>query len=212
MATLAFALICNGIANRWIDFTGGTSGLAVNPLTYSGEPVGRRGIYYIVLIAAGAILLLHDFIIRSHIGRALQAIRDDETAASALGAQVTRYKLRIFVLAASIAALAGVAFSIVSLRVDPSLGEFSILVTMLTIAVVGGLGTRFGPIIGSIIVILLPQLLTGFGQLETLIYGAFILVFLLFLPHGLAGLADSAIMRRFYRKPTGDGPRNEGCG
>jgi branched-chain amino acid transport system permease protein len=207
MATLAFGLIFYGVAIRWIDFTGGSSGLAVPPLRFGATPLGRYGIYYVVLFVAGMVLLLHDFIIRSHIGRALQALRDDETAASAIGVHVTRYKLRMFVLAAVIASLAGVCFSIVSLRVDPSMSEFRILVSILTIAVVGGLGTRFGPIVGAIFVIVLPQMLVQFGELETLAYGAFILVFLIFLPHGLAGLIETGAWRRFQRKPAASGPQ-----
>lgn len=204
MATLAFGLVFYGVAIRWIDFTGGSTGIAVPPLVLGDAPLGRVGIYYIVLVFVGLVLLLHDFIIRSHLGRALQAIRDDETAASALGVYVTGYKLRMFVLAAVLAAVAGVCFSIVSLRVDPSLSEFRILVSILTIAVVGGLGTRFGPIVGSIIVILMPQVLVSFGELETLVYGLFILVFLLFMPHGLSGLLESAPWRKFIRKGAND--------
>lgn len=192
MATLGFGLILNGVANRWIEFTGGTSGLSVPPLTWGGESIGRTGIYYIILGIAAAVLLLHDFIARSHVGRALQAVRDDETAAAALGVPVTRYKLRMFVLAAAIAGVAGCCFSVVSLRVDPSLGEFHILVFILTISVVGGLGTRFGPLIGASIVTILPQLLLQFGEAETLIYGLFIVLFLLFVPHGLAGMLENA--------------------
>jgi branched-chain amino acid transport system permease protein len=205
MATLAFMLIENGVANRWIDFTGGQSGMAVEPLAIGGDPIGRVGIYFIVLALAAVVLLLHDFLIRSHIGRALQAIRDDETAASALGVYVTKYKLRVLVISSVIAAIAGVCFAITSLRVDPSLSEFNVLVSMLTVVVVGGLGTRFGPIIGSAIVVILPQLLTEFGELETVIYGGFILVFLLFLPHGLSGLVerrDWLGMLRKTVKPT----------
>lgn len=200
MATLAFGLIFYGVAIRWIEFTGGSSGLAVPPLQVGAAPLTRMELYYTVLGFAGVVLLLHDFIIRSHIGRALQAIRDDETAASALGVHVTKYKLRIFVLAAVLAATAGCCFSIVSLRVDPSMSEFRVLVAILTVAVVGGLGTRFGPIIGAIFVIVLPQMLVQFGELETLVYGAFILIFLLFLPHGLAGLLESAPWRKFSGK------------
>jgi branched-chain amino acid transport system permease protein len=205
MATLAFGLILTSIANRWIEFTGGTSGLPVRQLAIGGEMLTRVQVYFVVLVVAGAVLLLHDFIVRSHVGRALQAIRDDETAASALGVHVTRYKLRMFVLAAVIAGLAGICFSLVSLRVDPSLGEFRVLVTLLTIAVVGGLGTRFGPLLGSIIIILLPQILTKVGDLETLIYGGFVLIFLIFLPNGIAGLIERASWRRLFAKPAAAG-------
>lgn len=190
MATLAFMLIQNGIANRWIGFTGGQSGIAIEPLQWDGESIGRTGLYFIVLGLAGAVLLLHDFLVRSHVGRALQAIRDDETAAAALGVHVVKYKLRILALSAMIAGVAGVCFTLTSLRVDPSLSEFHVLVSILTIVVVGGLGTRFGPILGSVVVVLLPQLLTRFGELETIVYGVFILAFLLFLPHGLSSLVE----------------------
>ena len=196
MATLAFGLIFYGVAIRWIDFTGGSSGVAVPPLRWGGEPIGRLGLYYLILGFAAALLLLHDFIVRSHLGRALQAIRDDETAASALGVDVTRYKLRMLVLAAVLASVAGICFALLSLRVDPSMSDFRVLVTILTVAVVGGLGTRFGPIIGSIFVIVLPQILVSFGELETLLYGAFILLFLIFLPNGLSGLLERGAWRR----------------
>jgi branched-chain amino acid transport system permease protein len=201
MATLAFMLIQNGVANRWIEFTGGQSGIAVPALEWDGEQIGRTGIYYVVLALAAVALLLHDFLIRSHLGRAMQAIRDDETAAQALGVPVTRYKLRVLVISAVMAAIAGVCFGITSLRVDPSLSEFHVLVSMLTIVVVGGLGTRFGPILGSVIVVILPQVLTRFGELETVVYGVFILLFLLFLPHGLSGLLEK---RNWFawRKPA----------
>lgn len=190
MATLAFMLVQNGVANRWIEFTGGQSGVAVPPLQWDGEQIGRTGIYFVVLAMAAVVLFLHDFLVRSHLGRAMQAIRDDETAAQALGVRVTRYKLSILVLSGVMAAIAGVCFGITSLRVDPSLSEFHVLVSMLTVVVVGGLGTRFGPILGSIIVVILPQVLTRFGELETVVYGLFILLFLLFLPHGLSGVLE----------------------
>jgi branched-chain amino acid transport system permease protein len=195
MATLAFALIFFGVTTRWIDFTGGSTGLAAPPLKFAGASLGRIAAYYLVLVFAGVALLLHDFVARGAVGRALQAIRDDETGAAALGVDVTRYKLRIFVLAAVFAGTAGIAFSVVSQRVDPSMSEFHVLVTILTIAVVGGLGSRFGAILGATVVIILPQTLVQFGELETLIYGVFIVVFLVFLPHGLAGLFNREIWR-----------------
>lgn len=208
MATLAFGLIFFGVAMRWIDFTGGSAGIAVPPLKFGGEAIARLPFYYTILACAGVVLLLHDFIIRSHIGRALQAIRDDETAAAALGVDVIRYKLRIFVFAAILACISGICFSLLTLRVDPSMSEFRVIVAILTMAVVGGLGTRFGPIIGSIFVIVVPQLLVQFGELETLVYGLCILSFLIFLPNGISGLLENfdwpQLFGRSAAKQTGD--------
>ena len=98
MATLAFGLIFYGVAIRWIDFTGGSSGLAVPPLRFGAVPLSSHGQYYVVLAAAALVLLLQDFIVRSHLGRALQAIRDDEVAAAAIGIDIARSKLGMFVL------------------------------------------------------------------------------------------------------------------
>jgi branched-chain amino acid transport system permease protein len=187
MATLCFGLVFSGIASRWIEFTGGTAGMPVAGATFMGDTITRVQLYYVIVVVTALVMLLQTFIVRSHLGRALSSIKGDETAAASLGVNVTAYKLRIFVVAAVLAAVAGVAFALLSRQVNPSFGEFPILVSILTISVVGGLGTRFGPLLGSIVVVLAPQFLASFGELETLIYGVCLLVFLLFLPQGLAG-------------------------
>ena len=200
MATLCFGLVFAGIASRWIEFTGGTAGMQIAALSFDGQAITRVQLYYIIVAVTALVLLLQNFIIRSHLGRALSAIKGDETAAASLGVNVTAYKLRIFVLAAMLAGLAGMGFGLLSRQVNPSFGEFPILVSMLTISVVGGLGTRFGPLLGSIVVVLAPQLLASFGEMETLIYGACLLIFLLFLPRGLAGALEQ-LGNKFQRAP-----------
>lgn len=199
MATLCFGLVFAGIASRWIEFTGGTAGMMLPSLTFGEHVVTRVELYYAILAATALVLLLQSFIAGSHLGRALASIKGDETAAASLGVNVTAYKLRIFVVGAVLAGLAGVGFALLSRQVNPSFGEFPILVMMLTVAVVGGLGTRYGPLLGSIVVVLAPQWLASFGELETLIYGVCLLLFLLFLPHGLAG-SLAKLASRFRRR------------
>ncbi|WP_144107761.1 branched-chain amino acid ABC transporter permease [Paraburkholderia sp. BCC1886] len=199
MATLCFGIVIAGVANRWIDVTGGTAGLLIPALSIGDKTVDRLTLYYVIVVVTGLVLILQNFIVSSHLGRSLQAIRDDERAAAALGVNVSAQKLRVFVLSAVLAGLAGVGFSVVSQQVSPSMGEFPILVSMLTIAVVGGLGTRYGPVLGSIVVVAAPQLLTRFGELQTLVYGLCLLLFLIFLPNGLSGLLGS--QRRLPRFP-----------
>lgn len=205
MATLCFGIVIAGVANRWIEVTGGTAGLLIPALTIGGTPVDRLTLYYVIVIVTALVLLLQNFIVSSHLGRSLQAIRDDEKAAAALGVNVSVQKLRVFVLSAVLAGLAGIGFSVVSQQVSPSMGEFPVLVSMLTIAVVGGLGTRYGPVLGSIVVVAAPQLLTRFGELQTLVYGLCLLLFLIFLPNGLSGLLGSQnrLPRgRLFRRPS----------
>ncbi len=210
MATLCFGLVFSGVASRWIEFTGGSSGMAVPAMSFGEHVASRTALYYVLLAATFLVLALQNFIIGTHLGRALSAMKGDETAAASLGVNVTAYKLRVFVLAAVIAGLAGVSFALLNRQVNPSFGEFPILVTMLTIVVVGGLGTRYGPLLGAIVVTIAPQGLASFGDYETLIYGACLLLFLIFVPHGLAGslqsLVNRARIRRARLQDPGPGP------
>tara|TARA_A100001391_G_scaffold145276_1_gene102900 strand:- start:29377 stop:30378 length:1002 start_codon:yes stop_codon:yes gene_type:complete len=202
MATLAFSLMVVGLANRWVDFTGGTSGIQVPALVIGEDTLNRHQLYIALVIVAGLAFLIHNFIISGHLGRSMQAVRDDETAAASLGVNVTATKLRVFVLAAVFASIAGIGYALVNRQVNPSFGDFHVIVTLLTISVVGGLGTRFGPLIGSIIVVLAPQILAQFGQLETLIYGLCLIIFLVFVPHGIAGVIEKAVGRWFAKRPV----------
>jgi len=204
MATLAFGLILEGVALRWADVTGGSAGIRVPQLEIFGLGIGRIGLYYILLGFAALAFLVQAFIISTHIGRALQGIRDDESAAEALGINATAYKVKIFALGAIFAGLAGISYALVSRHVDPSYSAMSINVNILTIAVVGGLGTRIGPFLGAAFVVLMPQFLTQFGHYEVLFHGVFLLLFLLFLPKGLAGLIESSGFLQRARKQAGE--------
>lgn len=207
MATLCFGLVVSGVANRWIDVTGGTGGLLIPSITIGEKTMDRLTLYYVIVAATALVLALQNFIVSGHLGRSLQAIRDDDKAAAALGVNVAVQKLRVFVLSAVLAGLAGVGFAVVSRQVSPSMGEFPILVSMLTIAVIGGLGTRYGPILGSIVVVMAPQFLTRFGALETLVYGLCLLLFLIFMPHGLSGVFRSLTAKQGARFARRSPPR-----
>jgi len=200
MGTLAFSLVFLGLANRWVDFTGGTAGVQVPSIMLGGIPMTRTQLYYGLVVFAALAFFIHNFIISGHLGRAMQAIRDDETAAASLGVNVTVTKMRVFVLAAVFAAVAGIGFALVNRQVNPSFGDFTVIVTLLTISVVGGLGTRFGPLVGAAILVLAPQFLAQFGEFETLIYGLCLVLFLLFMPHGIAGIIERAIAQLGRKK------------
>lgn len=206
MATLCFGLVFAGIASRWIEFTGGTAGMMVPGLKFSGHIVSRTELYYAILLIMVLVLVLQNFIVSTHMGRALMSLRGDETAAQSLGVNVTAWKLRIFVLSSVLAGLAGIASAVVNRQVNPSFSEFPILVSILTIAVVGGLGTRYGALLGACVVVIAPQGLAAFGESETIIYGVCLLLFLMFMPHGLSGL----IPKLFKRAGRKSGPSANG--
>ncbi|WP_048710332.1 branched-chain amino acid ABC transporter permease [Microvirga massiliensis] len=190
MATLMFGLIIEGLALRWFDVTGGSAGVRVPPIAIGDWRLARTEIYYLVFGLTAIAYLIHSFLLSTFAGRAFQAIRGDETAARSLGVNVTAYKLRVFVLAAVFAGLAGATYALVSRQVDPSYSALTVNINLLTIAVVGGLRSRVGPVLGAAFVVLAPQFLTQFHEYETLLYGAGLLIFLIFVPKGLAGLIE----------------------
>lgn len=198
MATLMFGLIVEGLALRWHELTGGSAGVRVPQIAFGDWTLTRIEIYYFVFGLAVLAFLFHAFIVSTAGGRALQAVRGDETAARSLGVDVTKLKLRVFVLAAVLAGLAGIAFAIVGRQVDPSYSALTININLLTIAVVGGLRSRIGPVLGAAFVVLTPQFLTRFHEYEVLLYGLGLLIFLIFMPQGLAGLIE----RRRQRPAT----------
>ena len=190
MATLMFAMIVHDIALRWTEFTGGSSGLQVPSPVLFGTRLDRVDTYYFIFAITVIAFLVQIFIKSTHIGRALQAVKTDETASSSLGVNVVQYKVSAFLLSSVFASVAGILFAIVSRSVDPSYSNIGMVVNLLTLSVIGGLASRVGPFLGSAIIVLTPQLLTGFHQYETLVYGVGLLLFIMFLPKGIAGLFE----------------------
>ncbi len=193
MATLMFGLIVEGLALRWFELTNGSAGVRVPPIAFRSWALTRFDVYYFVFGLAVLAFLFHAFILATAGGRALQSIRGDETAARSLGVNVITFKLRVFILAAVFAGLGGVPLAIVSRQVDPSYSALTININLLTIAVVGGLRSRTGPVLGAAFVVLMPQFLTQFHEYEQLLYGVGLLAFLIFLPKGLAGLIERRV-------------------
>jgi branched-chain amino acid transport system permease protein len=123
-------------------------------------------------------------------GRALRALHDSETAAEVLGIETARYKLLVFVVSSIYAAVAGAALALLNGHVTPEIGSFLHSVEFVTMAVIGGLGSILGSIVGAAVLVILPQLLTVFHDYETLLLGLMIVLFMIFLREGIMpGLA-----------------------
>lgn len=144
----------------------------------------------------------------SRIGRALEAIRQDEAAASAMGIDTTAYKLAMFVLGAALAGLAGGLEAHISFTISPGSYSFGRVVDMLAFAVVGGIPNFLGPIVGAAFLTLLPEVLREVsrlfglpaGALRLFAFGLILLLVILFLPNGLISLWDKAQQWRKLRR------------
>jgi branched-chain amino acid transport system permease protein len=182
LATLAFAEVVRVIVYNWDSLTGGGDGL--NILTDLG---GIVRFYYIILALTVIGALVIRGCVRSRWGYFLNAIREDEDAAEALGVPATRMKLIVLAISAFFVALAGSFFASYQLYINPDLVyESQISVQMIVVTVVGGIGTFEGPVVGALLIVPLSEYFRGLSPVANpLIYGLFIVIFMLFLPEGI---------------------------
>src|SRR4029079_857332 len=135
--------------------------------------------------------------VRSRFGRALAAIASDETAASSLGINVSGYKLAAFVISAGYGSLAGSLLAHYVSFVSPEVIGLGMVTLLFTMLFVGGLGTTTGPILGAVLISILPSLLTRFQDYRQLVYGTALLLVVMFAPRGLHSLGHlHMILRR----------------
>jgi branched-chain amino acid transport system permease protein len=187
LATIAVGEVVRLIALNWTNLTGGAVGVVIRPSMFSGT--SKVPYYYIVLlIAAGTVMLCH-LIIRSKLGYYLMAIREDEETAESIGIDTTGYKLRALALSASLTAMAGAFYANYFLFVDTTtVLPLALSVEIVLIAIVGGLGKVPGPVLGAVLLKVSSEIFRNeFAQANLLIYGALLVIVILFMPDGLMG-------------------------
>jgi branched-chain amino acid transport system permease protein len=190
MATLAVGLIVYEITVEWQSVTQGYMGISNIPgLGIGGWEVKTDRQNLMVLVAILALSLWVAARLRdSRFGAALTAIAGSEEAARALGIDVARCKLAAFVIAAVYAAIAGSLFVHVVGFVSPEVYGLHMVVLGFTMLYVGGIGTIVGPVVGALIISLLPETFRGFKDYQDLAYGAALVLLLIYAPKGLASL------------------------
>ncbi|MEJ1978464.1 MAG: branched-chain amino acid ABC transporter permease [Acetobacteraceae bacterium] len=159
-----------------VDLFGGALGLSGIP-----ESAETWMIFGLLAAALAGLWLVG----RSGIGRAMEAMREDETAAAVMGVNLMRYKMGALLASAVLAGIAGCLNAHVSDFIGPGEYGFEPAVTILSYALLGGIGTPLAPVLGSFILTLLPELLRGFSDLRLVLNGIIIVVAVLFLPGGI---------------------------
>jgi branched-chain amino acid transport system permease protein len=199
VATLGLGLLIWMFFNNQSDLTGGPNGMQVPRLILFGWRAAGTSTWYWIsaaTLAFGAWLALN--LINSPTGRAFRAIHDSEIAARALGVDIVRYKLLAFVLSAVYAAVAGSYLSLFDGFVTPDSASFLRSIEFVVMAVLGGLGSVFGSIVGAALLVVLPQALTSFHEYEEIVLGLIMIMFMIFLP---AGIVPSSLAR-LHRRPA----------
>lgn len=189
MATLGFGIIIYIVFNETIAWTGGPSGLSGIPNLKLGPIVFDSDMANFYLIWAFTLLtmLLCLNLSNSRIGRALRAIHDSEVAARVMGINARLLKVQIFAVSAFISALAGSLYAHTITFIAPASFGFNFSVELVTMVIIGGLGSIYGSFLGAAILTLLPEFLRVFHDFDVIIYGLMLILMTMFMPGGLIG-------------------------
>ncbi|GHD56507.1 high-affinity branched-chain amino acid ABC transporter permease LivM [Jeongeupia chitinilytica] len=208
IVTLGFGEIIRLILVNWTDFSGGPNGIGSIPRpTFFGLPFSPDSdagptfasffhleyspehrvmfLYYLILVLA---LLTNLFVSRMRklpVGLAWEAVREDEVACKALGMNVTNVKLSAFAIGAMLGGFAGVFFAARQGFISPESFVFSESATILAIVVLGGMGSQLGVVIASVLLVLLPELGRDFSEYRMLMFGAAMILIMVWRPGGL---------------------------
>jgi branched-chain amino acid transport system permease protein len=193
MATLGLGIIIYIVFNETVELTGGPSGLSgipslsIGTFTFDSDV---KNYYLIWAITLGTILLTLN-LANSRVGRALRAVHDSEVAARVVGVNARLLKVQIFALSAVISSIAGSLYAHTMTFVSPASFGFNFSIELLTMVVIGGLGSIYGSFLGAALLTLLPEFLRAAHDYDIIIYGGLLMVMVMFMPGGLVrGIPD----------------------
>jgi branched-chain amino acid transport system ATP-binding protein len=201
MITIAFGFIVEHGAVEWRALTGGANGLMGIPApSLFGFVFKDREVAILAVVLAALVLFLFKRLSASAWGAAMRAVRDAETAAESVGINPVGVLTVAFALSAVATGLAGGLSMPLTSFVSPSAFPFFQSILFLLVVIVGGAGTTLGPLVGSIVIVLLPELLSDLAEYRLLFFGALLLLTLRLAPSGIVGAAA----RRFRKPPSAD--------
>lgn len=217
LATLSFGILVHILFTEGRELTGGPSGLSgipyfsVGPLVFDSD---IKFFYLVWLVVALVTAAVHN-LIGSRMGRALRAVRESEVAAEASGIDAAALKLKAFVMSALTAGLAGGLYAFYVTFISPSPFSFHTSVLFVLMAVIGGLGTLLGPLLGAVVVVALGEILRwavplvipgAGGEYQIIFFGIILMLIMVFRPAGLG-----SIRRRKAVSPAANAASTVGC-
>lgn len=193
VSTLAFGEITYQLLLNWRGLTNGSSGVIAIPSPAIGnfQIDTYERFYYLILLALIVIVILSKNLIHSRVGRALLSIRENETASAAMGVNTFKFKIMIFMCSAFFAGLAGALYAHEVHYISPDSFKAAESTSVLAMMVVGGIGHLPGSILGGVLLTVIPEMLRSFGDIRLVLYGAAIVLIVVFAPKGIGGLLDS---------------------
>jgi branched-chain amino acid transport system permease protein len=206
ITTIGFSEILRLVAMNWVSLTRGSLGLyGIPPLTplhfstnFSIQFVSEQNAYYVVLIFVFLTLILLNKLTHSEFGISLKSIREDELGSQSIGIDSSRYKLTVFMISAFLAGFAGSFYAHYVRLISPEMLALGETFSILTMVMVGGLGTLFGPVVGAILLTFLSEglrFLEDFVKIDIrfVIYGGLLMATILFMRNGIVGLFEGVM-------------------
>ena len=189
MATLAFGVVVSEVILQWSSLTGGDDGFSVPTAQIAGFAFDSDfKLYYLIIPVTLIMTVLAKNLVNGYIGRAFIALRESEIAAQTIGIDLARYKTIAFAISAFYTGVAGGLFAYLITYLSPDAFTIELSVDFIAMIVIGGMGSILGSIIGAVILTGMQQVLAGLLDLQILIFGISLIVFMIFMPKGISGM------------------------
>ncbi|WP_447757083.1 high-affinity branched-chain amino acid ABC transporter permease LivM [Pseudomonas moraviensis] len=219
IVTLGFGEIIRLVLNNWLSLTGGPNGMPAPLPTFFGLEFGKRAkdggvpfheffgltynpdvkyyfIYAVLFLVVLAVLYVKHRLVKMPVGRAWEALREDEIACRSMGLNHVLVKLSAFTIGASTAGLAGVFFATYQGFVNPTSFTFFESALILAIVVLGGMGSTIGVVIAAFVLTVAPELLRGFAEYRVLLFGILMVLMMIWRPRGLIRISRTGVKPR----------------
>jgi branched-chain amino acid transport system permease protein len=205
MVTLAFGVVVQKLVSEWTDVFAGPQGIySIKPLTYMGVPFSSlQWVWFGIGLCVVTHLLLRN-LLQGRFGRALQSLQADEIASASVGVDVYRAKTLAFVIAAVTCGVAGALVAQQNQYFNSDFISLDLSIFILLVVLFGGAGSLIGPLVGSILLVLIDALLARWPAVQHFVYGILLLFALYAMPQGLAGVVTSFFRRRSLLTMPGD--------
>ncbi len=188
MVTFGFGQVVMLIAQNWVGLTHGPNGITVPQPKIGDYPLFPEDFYYVVAVVVLLMIALTRNLVQSRLGRAWRALRESEIAAQAMGVPIARTKVHAFTISAFYGGVSGALYAGLAQFVNPDAFIFPISILYVTMCLLGGFGTIFGPVVGGVLMVVLLEFVRGFAEWKEFLFGVLLLGLLIFMPRGLGGL------------------------
>jgi branched-chain amino acid transport system permease protein len=189
MTTLAFGVVVSEVILQWSSLTGGDDGFSVPTARIAGFAFDSDfKLYYLIVPITLIMTILARNLVNGYIGRAFIALRESEVAAQTIGIDLALYKTIAFAISAFYTGVAGGLFAYLITFLSPDAFTIELSVDFIAMIVIGGMGSILGSIIGAVILTGMQQVLAGLLDLQILIFGISLIVFMIFMPKGITGM------------------------